>query len=127
MKLRDGDGEWRYDEEVSRRSTPSNSLDVLTQSLQLQTLYILHRNTAPGFVHSLVVTVSGPPDRPPLRKWYEPPSWVFEVDLVWVQLFMVITIGLYMGYWLIGEGWNGWLGGYGWRGYTEMAPLEGEL
>ncbi|BGP11918.1 hypothetical protein JCM10049v2_007838 [Rhodotorula toruloides] len=108
VKLRDGDGEWRYDEE-------------------LQTLYILHRNTAPGFVHSLVVTVSGPPDRPPLRKWYEPPSWVFEVDLVWVQLFMVITIGLYMGYWLIGEGWNGWLGGYGWRGYTEMAPLEGEL
>ncbi|GJN94713.1 hypothetical protein Rhopal_007804-T1 [Rhodotorula paludigena] len=106
VKLRKGDGEWRYDPDLS-------------------TLYVLHRNTSPGFVHSLTISVSGPADRPALRKWYEPPSWVFEIEPVWIQLFLVVTIGSYMGWWLMRQLWTGsWTGG---GEYVEAARFEGEL
>lgn len=92
---------------------------------QLSTLYVLHRNTSPGFVHSLTVSVSGPADRPALRKWYEPPSWVVEIEPVWIQLFLVVTIGSYMGWWLMRQLWTGsWTGG---GEYVEAAWFEGEL
>ncbi|GAA5851965.1 hypothetical protein JCM8547_000111 [Rhodosporidiobolus lusitaniae] len=83
VKIREGDGEWRYDEE-------------------LQTLYLLHTNLSPGFVHTLSISVTGPSDRPPLRKWYEPPAWALEgVELVWVHLTLVCGTGLLFGLWLL--------------------------
>ncbi|TNY21435.1 cytoplasmic protein [Rhodotorula diobovata] len=93
VEMRDGDGEWRYDEEI-------------------QTLYVLHANTTPGFVHTLRVSVSGPADRPALRRWYEPPAWLLSflatgLDAVWVHLLVVVTVGGYMGWWLVGQAWRG--------------------
>ncbi|GAA5984632.1 hypothetical protein JCM11641_004546 [Rhodosporidiobolus odoratus] len=107
VKLREGDGEWRYDEE-------------------LQTLYLLHTNLTPGFVHTLSISVSGPSDRPPLQKWYEPPAWMLEgVELVWVQLVLICGTGLVFGLWLV---WKYLLsGGEGWGEYREGAALAGEL
>ncbi|GAA6010167.1 hypothetical protein JCM10207_005648 [Rhodosporidiobolus poonsookiae] len=92
VEVRKGDGEWRYDEE-------------------LQTLYLLHSDTTPGFVHSLTIFVSGPSDRPALRQWYEPPSWLLEgVELVWVHLALVCGTGLVFGLWLV---WRFFGGGRG--------------
>ncbi|GAA5890521.1 hypothetical protein JCM6882_002948 [Rhodosporidiobolus microsporus] len=95
VKIREGDGEWRYDEE-------------------LQTLYLLHTDLTPGFVHSVSITVSGPSDRPSLRAWYEPPSWLLStmsqaLDPVWINLAVVCGTGLLFGLWLLWkwvlEGW----------------------
>ncbi|GAA5872896.1 hypothetical protein JCM1840_005882 [Sporobolomyces johnsonii] len=102
VQVRDGDGEWRYDEER-------------------QTLYVLHNNLAPGYVHSLTVTVSGPSDRPPLHKWYEPARLVARLDIdfasgdwVWVWALLVAVVGAGMGWWVLFGGGSGW-----WRGYVE--------
>ncbi|GAA6037743.1 hypothetical protein JCM8097_002319 [Rhodosporidiobolus ruineniae] len=108
VKIREGDGEWKYDEER-------------------QTLYLLHTNTSPGFVHSLTLSVSGPLDRPPLRKWYEPPAWALQgVEQVWVHLALVCGTGLLFGLWLL------WTWGirpalFGEGEYVEGEWLAGEL
>ncbi|GAA5959872.1 hypothetical protein JCM21900_005989 [Sporobolomyces salmonicolor] len=102
VQIRDGDGEWRYDDER-------------------QTLYVLHNNVTPGYVHSLTVTVSGPSDRPPLHKWYEPARLVAWLDIdfasgdwVWVWALVVAVVGAGMGWWVLLGGGSGW-----WRGYVE--------
>ncbi|GAA6062034.1 hypothetical protein JCM10212_005467 [Sporobolomyces blumeae] len=103
VKMREGDGEWKWDED-------------------LQTLYVLHTNLMPGFVHTLDVSVSlaspsGSPDRPPLHEWYEPrvPQFLarFNVDLfagdwVWLWALVIAVVGIRMGWWLVvGPGWTG--------------------
>lgn len=58
------------------------------------------------------MSVSGPADRPALRRWYEPPAWLLSflatgLDAVWVHLLVVVTVGGYMGWWLVGQAWRG--------------------
>ncbi|GAA6017473.1 hypothetical protein JCM11491_006836 [Sporobolomyces phaffii] len=100
VKLRTGDGTWRWNEE-------------------LQTLYVLHENCTPGFVHTIDVSISGlaageSPDRPPLHAWYEPrlpgflASFNFDFaagDWVWLWALVIAVVGVRMGFWLVvGDG-----------------------
>lgn len=136
VKIREGDGEWRYDEEVRFFFLPSflHSSPLLTLSLpsilfpplsQLQTLYLLHTDLTPGCIHTLSITVTGPSDRRPLRKWYEPPAWALEgVETVWLHLALVCGTGLVFGLWLI---WKYLLSGLFESGYREGEALMGEL
>ncbi|GAA5943957.1 uncharacterized protein JCM15063_006127 [Sporobolomyces koalae] len=96
VKVRDGDGEWRWDEE-------------------LQTLYVLHVNQAPGYIHTVDISVERPPsaaspDRPSLLRWYEPRMPLalarlninlFAGDWIWLWALLIATIGIRMGYWLL--------------------------
>jgi hypothetical protein len=93
---------------------------------QLQTLYLLHADITPGAIHTLSITVTGPSDRPPLRRWYEPPAWALEgVETVWLHLALVCGTGLLFGLWLI---WKYLLSGLFEGGaYREVEMLAGEL
>ncbi|BGP55967.1 hypothetical protein JCM8202v2_003574 [Rhodotorula sphaerocarpa] len=105
VQLRDAGDEWRYDEER-------------------QTLYVLHQNTDPGYLHSIKISVSGLADRPPLRQWYEPPAWLLDLHPVWINLALIVVIGGYMGLWLLGQAIKDWRS----RGeYVESGMLAGEL
>lgn len=68
------DGEYSYDEGVRRAIC--RSLLPLILCAQLQTLHWRHGNTRPGALHTLELTVLGPPSRPrppdidlPTRHW----------------------------------------------------------
>ncbi|GAA5828536.1 hypothetical protein JCM11251_000840 [Rhodosporidiobolus azoricus] len=102
VKVREGDGEWRYDE-------------------QLQTLYLLHADVTPGCIHTVSVTVSGPRDRPSLRRCYEPPSWLLEgIEPVYINLIVICGTGLVFGLWLL---WKYVRAGW----FVEAEPIIYEL
>lgn len=130
VKLRDGDGDWRYDNEVStalvlRRACVDSTTDLdLAFPSKRQTLYVLHRNTTPGYLHSIQVTVAGPADRASLRRWYEPPAWILDIEPVWINLALVVVIGGYMGIWLLSQAFGDKKGA---GEYVETGALAGEL